>query len=131
MPTESRLLRTRADEHRYVELSWVESGRVGKHAFGLSLHYLYIAAWQVLYRHSKFPHSSSISMLSRAIIIIIIIIEGKISRVRQAHIWMDKIKEDSKTNNLNIRTATDLLRDRTRWGITVQTHRQPIADGRE
>jgi len=32
MPTGSRLLRIRADEHRSVELSWVESRRVGMHS---------------------------------------------------------------------------------------------------
>jgi len=38
-------------------------------------------------------------------------IEGKRSRGRQAKTWMDNIKEDLKTKNLNIRTATDLIRD--------------------
>jgi len=36
-------------------------------------------------------------------------IEGKRSRGRQAT-WMDNIKEDLKTKNLNIRTATDLIK---------------------
>jgi len=52
-------------------------------------------------------------------------IEGKRSRGRQANTWMDKIKEDLITKNLYIRTATDLIRDRTRWRTLVQIHRQP------
>jgi len=50
-------------------------------------------------------------------------IEGKRSRGRQTKTWMDNIKEDLKTKNLNIRT--DLIRDKTRWRTLVQTHRQP------
>ena len=52
-------------------------------------------------------------------------IEGNRSRGRQEKTWMDNIKEDLKTKNMNIRTATDLVRDRTRWNNLVQTHRQP------
>jgi len=37
-------------------------------------------------------------------------IEGKRSRGRQAKTWMDNIKEDARTKNLNIRPATDLIR---------------------
>jgi len=45
---------------------------------------------------------------------------------------MDYTEENLKTNNLNIRTATDLARDRTKWRTRVQTHRQPIwMEGRE
>ena len=52
-------------------------------------------------------------------------IEGKRSRGKQVKTRMDNIKENLKTKNMNIRTATDLARDRTRWKNLVQTHRQP------
>jgi len=35
-----------------------------------------------------------------------------------------------KTKNLNIRIVTDLIRDRTKWTILVQTDRQPM-EGKE
>jgi len=58
-------------------------------------------------------------------------IEGKRNRGRQAKTCTENKSEHSKTKQLNIRTAIDLARDRTRWRILVQTHRQPIADGRQ
>jgi len=39
---------------------------------------------------------------------------------------MDNIKEDLRTKNLDIRTVTDLIRDRTRCKPIVS-----LADGRE
>jgi len=46
-----------------------------------------------------------------------------ISRARSAKTWMNNIKEDLNTKNLNIRTA--MTGDRTRLKTLVQTHRQP------
>jgi len=51
--------------------------------------------------------------------------EGKRSRERQTKTWMDNIKEDLKTKKVIIKTASDLIRDRARWRIFVQTDRQP------
>jgi len=52
-------------------------------------------------------------------------IEGKRSRGRPRKTWMDSVKEDLERRNIDIRNATDLARDRARWKILVQTHRQP------
>ena len=51
-------------------------------------------------------------------------IEGKVSRGRQRKMWVHNVKEDLVKKNLNIRTATELARDRTRWRTLMQTHRQ-------
>ena len=51
-------------------------------------------------------------------------IEGTRSRGRQPKIWMDNVKEDLKEHGLDIRTATELARDRKRWRQLVQPHRQ-------
>ena len=51
-------------------------------------------------------------------------IEGARSRGRQPKTWMDNVKEDLKEHGLDIRTATELARDRQRWRQLVQPHRQ-------
>jgi hypothetical protein len=51
-------------------------------------------------------------------------IEGTRSRGRQPKIWMDNVKQDLKEHGLDIRTATEMARDRKQWRQIVQPHRQ-------
>jgi hypothetical protein len=51
-------------------------------------------------------------------------IKGNRSRGRQRKTWLDNVKEDLETKNLMIRTATELVRERSRWKNLVQTHHQ-------
>jgi len=48
-------------------------------------------------------------------------VEGVRSRGRQRKKWIDNIEEDLKAYNLDMRTATDLLKDRTKWRNLVST----------
>jgi len=42
-------------------------------------------------------------------------ITGNRSRERQRKTWMDNVKEDLRTHNIDIRDVTDLTRDTTIW----------------
>jgi len=39
---------------------------------------------------------------------------------------IDNIKENLKANNLDLRTATDLLKDRTKWRNLFSTSSTPL-----
>ena len=58
-------------------------------------------------------------------------VERTRSRGRQTKTWMDNIREDLRTQNMNIRYALDKIRDRTIWRRQVEASSLAQADGGE
>ena len=48
-------------------------------------------------------------------------VEGTRSRGRQAKTWMDNVKQDLKDQNLEMRNAGNITRDRSKWRGLAKT----------